>query len=57
MKKNKKELNVDYIGGQGPMTVAEEKELSEYFNKQKLDLKQSKKKAKQKTDKRSKVNA
>ena len=27
MKKDKKELNVDYIGGEAPLTLAEEKEL------------------------------
>ena len=35
MKAKKKELNVDYIGGQGPLTVVEEQELHEYFTKQK----------------------
>ena len=57
MKKNKKELNVDYIGGEVPMTLAEEKELSVYFKKKKSSLKNSAKKGKQKTDKRSKVNS
>ena len=57
MKKDKKELNVDYIGGEAPMTLAEEKELSEYFKKKKSNLKHSTKKGKQKTDKHSKVNS
>ena len=34
MKKKKKiELNVDFIGGQEPLTKEEERKLSEYFNK------------------------
>ena len=57
MKKNKKELNVDYIGGEAPLTLAEEKELSEYFKKKKSNLKNSTKKGKQKADKLSKVNS
>jgi hypothetical protein len=36
MKTRKTELDVDFIGGQEPMTIAEEKALSEYFKKQKL---------------------
>ena len=57
MKRDKKELNVDYIGGEAPMTLAEEKELSEYFKKKKPNFKSSKKKVKQKSDKKSKVNS
>ncbi len=33
--KKKKELDVDFIGGQGPLTKEEEKLLSEYIQKQK----------------------
>ncbi len=36
MKKRKTALDVDFIGGQEPLTIAEEKALSEYFKKQKL---------------------
>ena len=36
MKTKKLELDVDYIGGQGPLTESEEKALSEYFKKHKL---------------------
>lgn len=32
-KKNKKELDVDFIGGQEPLTKEEEKKLSEYFKR------------------------
>jgi len=31
--KNKKELDVDFIGGQEPLTKEEEKRLSEYFKR------------------------
>jgi hypothetical protein len=34
-KKNKKELDVDYIGGQEPLTVEEEHKLNEYFKQNK----------------------
>lgn len=34
-KKNKKELDVDFIGGQEPLTKEEEKTLSEYFKRNK----------------------
>ena len=36
MKVNKIELNVDVIGGQGPLTIAEEKALSIFFKERKL---------------------
>ncbi|MEO5907351.1 MAG: hypothetical protein ABIQ11_11530 [Saprospiraceae bacterium] len=57
MKRDKKELNVVYIGGEAPMTLAEEKELGEYFKKKKSNFKSSTKKVKQKSDKKSKVNS
>ena len=31
--KNKKELDVDFIGGQEPLTKEEEKKLSEHFRR------------------------
>jgi hypothetical protein len=37
MKLQKQELDVDFIGGEKPLTEAEEKALSEHFKKQKLD--------------------
>ncbi|HWY12680.1 MAG TPA: hypothetical protein VN026_15210 [Bacteroidia bacterium] len=35
MKAKKLELDVDFIGGQGPLTAEEEKALSEYFRRKK----------------------
>jgi hypothetical protein len=35
MKTKKIELNVDFIGGQGSLTIDEEKALSEFFKKRK----------------------
>ena len=35
MKTQKIDLDVDYIGGQGPLTDAEEKALSEFFRQSK----------------------
>lgn len=57
MKSKKKELSVDYIGGQGPLTLAEEQELHEYFIKQKADSKKLKSKGSTKKVKPLKVNA
>jgi hypothetical protein len=36
MKSKLKELDVDFIGGQGPLTKTEELAISEYIKKQKL---------------------
>ena len=41
MKAKKIELDVDFIGGQGPLTDAEEKALSEFFKVQKAASKKS----------------
>ena len=57
MKTKKKELSVDYIGGQGSLTLAEEQELHEYFSKQKVVSKKSKSKGSPKKAKQSKVTA
>ncbi len=35
MKNTRKELEIDFIGGQEPLTDLEEKALSEYFKKKK----------------------
>lgn len=43
MKNKKNELDVDFIGGQGELTIEEEKSLSDYFRKQKLNSKANKK--------------
>lgn len=36
MKHKQTELDVDFIGGEGPLTREEEKAISEYIKKQKL---------------------
>ena len=36
MKTKSKELDVDFIGGQGPLTKSEEKAISEFIKSQKL---------------------
>ena len=46
MKKAKKELDVDFIGGLGELTKEEEKAISEYLKKQKLKLHPEPKRAK-----------
>jgi len=40
--KTKKELDVDFIGGQKPLTKVEEKALSEFFKEKKSKRKQRK---------------
>ena len=57
MKSKKKELSVDYMGGQGPLTLVEEQELHEYFTKQKADSKKLKSKGSTKKVKQPKVIA
>ena len=57
MKTKKKELSVDYIGGHGSLTLAEEQDLHEYFTKKKVDSKKSKSKASPKKTKQTKVSA
>lgn len=52
MKTRKLELDVDFIGGQGSLSSAEEKALSDYFRKQK-----STSKSKNKASKRHKAVA
>jgi hypothetical protein len=57
MNKNKStELDVDFIGGQGPLTKSEEKAISEFIKAQKL-LKIKKQVRKTKTTTRTKVTA
>ena len=56
MKNKSKELDVDFIGGQGSLTKAEELALSEYIKRQKL-LKQKKKNPSTASTKRRKVVA
>ena len=42
MKRNKVELDVDFIGVQQPLTTKEQKELSDYFKCLKSKIKKSK---------------
>ena len=44
MMKKKKELDVDFIGGQGPLTKVEEELLKEYFRKNKTKKSKTQKK-------------
>ena len=55
MKTKKIELDVDFIGGQGPLTEEEEKALSEFF-KQRKNTKNKTVPKRPKTVKRSNVN-
>ncbi len=41
MKKDKTELDVDFIGGQEPLTLEEEKALSDFFKQSKLKAKKT----------------
>jgi hypothetical protein len=43
MKSKKKELDVDVIGGQGSLTPAEEKSISEFIRQRKLSSQKTKK--------------
>ncbi len=56
MKTEKKELDVDYIGGQGPLTPTEEKAISEFI-RQRLQLASTKISRPAKSKKRTKVSA
>ena len=44
MKAKKSDLEIDSIGGMGTLTLAEEKALSDFFQKKKITKKVSKKK-------------
>jgi hypothetical protein len=54
MKTKKLELDVDFIGGQDPLTIAEEKALSDFFRQRKLTSKKSLDNQKIRITKRSK---
>jgi hypothetical protein len=56
MKNKSTELDVDFIGGQGPLTKSEEQAISEFFKTQKL-LSIKKNVQKTKTTVRTKVTA
>jgi hypothetical protein len=49
------ELEVDFLGGQGSLTVAEETALSEFFKKRKMSSKQNSTDKKYTTSKRLKA--
>ncbi len=53
MKAKKTELDVDYIGGQEPLTTEEEKALSDFFQKRKTEAKRVAASRKAKTAKSS----
>jgi hypothetical protein len=57
MKTKKIELDVDFIGGQGSLTVEEEKALDNFFRQRKLTSKKSLLRPQHRTTKRNKVTA
>ena len=54
MKNKAKELDVDFIGGQGSLTKDEERQISEFIKAQKL-LRSKQQSGKTRTSKRKKV--
>ena len=56
MKKKSAELNVDFIGGQGPLTKSEEQAISDYIKSQKV-LRVTEQGRTAKTKERKKVTA
>jgi hypothetical protein len=57
MKQNKIELDVDFIGGQGTLTVEEEKSLSDFFKQRKMTSKKTQNKITTRTVKHSRTTA
>jgi hypothetical protein len=57
MKQKKIELDVDFIGGQGALTVEEEKSLSEFFKQRKIASQKTQNKISTRTVKHSKTTA
>jgi predicted polyphosphate/ATP-dependent NAD kinase len=57
MKTRKKELDVDYIGGSGPLTKEEEKRISDIIKSRKSKQKVTAKKSKTKLTSKKKVTA
>jgi hypothetical protein len=55
MKQKKIELDVDFIGGQGALTVEEEKSLSEFFKQRKITSQKTKNRISTQTVKHSKT--
>ena len=56
MNNNKNELDVDFIGGMGPLTREEEKAISEFIKTSK-ELREKQKARKKRISTRKKVNA
>jgi len=57
MKAKSKELDVDFIGGQDPLTKDEEKQISEYLRSQKLLRSQKQRRTTKGIAKRNKVTS
>lgn len=57
MKQNKKELDVDFIGGLAPLTDEEAKAISAYIRLQKAKSTTPKRQRKKRSPKREKVSA
>jgi len=57
MKQKKIELDVDFISGQGALTVEEEKSLSEFFKQRKMTFQKPQNKISTKTVRQSKTTA
>jgi polyhydroxyalkanoate synthesis regulator phasin len=57
MKSKKKELNVDFIGGSGPLTKEEEKKISDIIKSHKAKQKATPEKSKKKLTSKKKVTA
>ena len=57
MKQNKKELDVDFIGGHAPLTNEEAKAISAYIKAQKAKLSSQKRQIKKRSQKREKATA
>ena len=57
MKTKKHELDVDFIGGQGSLTEAEEKALSDYFRQRKIKTNKTTIKQRPKAGKHSNIMA
>lgn len=56
MKPKKKDLQVDYIGGQGSLTLAEEETITKYLTKDKVTSTKSKKQLESTSQDATKVN-
>ena len=57
MRTKKTELEVDFIGGQGPLTATEEKALSDFFKNRKMPSKQIPLKKRHRISKRPKAES